>query len=209
MAFATDLLRLRSHLPPAAWPAVLAWLQEHPVLVRVSTSRRTKLGDYRTADRTRPHRISVNEDLNPYAFLVVLVHEFAHYTTFSRYRRHEPHGREWKAEYRRLMQPYLSQAVFPGDVLAALDRHLTDAPSSSCTDPHLMRTMRRYDLAPQTFLEELEERTVFRFQRKLFVKGPQLRTRFRCKCLNDSRMYLITSTAEVQVEQAGPVRMAS
>ena len=71
MAFATDLLRLRSHLPPAAWPAVLAWLQVHPVLVRVSTSRRTKLGDYRTADRTRPHRISVNEDLNPYAFLVV------------------------------------------------------------------------------------------------------------------------------------------
>lgn len=206
MAFATDLLRLRSHLPPAAWPAVLAWLQEHPVLVRISTSRRTKLGDFRTADRTRPHRISVNEDLNRYAFLVVLVHEFAHYTTFSRHRRHEPHGREWKAEYRRLMQPYLSPAVFPADILVALDRHLADAPSSSCTDQHLMRTMRRYDPAPMPFLEELEERTVFRFQRKLFVKGPQLRKRFRCKCLNDRRVYIIDPTAEVQVEQTGPVR---
>ena len=66
----------------------------------------------------------VNEDLNRFAFLVVLVHEFAHYATFQKYRRHEPHGAEWKAEYKRLMRPLLSREVFPADVLRMGDLFL-------------------------------------------------------------------------------------
>jgi predicted SprT family Zn-dependent metalloprotease len=151
----------------------------------------------------------VNHDLNRYAFLVVLVHEFAHYTTFQRHRRHAPHGPEWKAEYHRLMQPFLSPAVFPPDLLAALQRHLEDPPGSSCTDRHLMRTLRRYDPDPGPFLEELLESTVFRFQQKLFVKGPRMRTRYKCKCLNDERMYLIDPTSAVHVEQVLSVREAT
>ena len=55
----------------------------------------------------------------------------------------------------------------------------------------------------------LREATVFRFQQKIFVKGPQLRKRFKCKCLNDRRIYFIDPTAEVQVEQPVQVRRAS
>lgn len=90
-----------------------------------------------------------------------------------------------------------------------MERHLEDAPSSSCTDRELMRTLRRYDAEPRPFLEELEESTVFRFQRKLFVKGPRLRSRFKCKCLNDKRLYIIDPTAEVQVERPLGIRRAS
>lgn len=208
-ARATDLLGLRAHVPAAAWPIVVLWLQRHPVVVRVSPSRRTKLGDYRVGNRRQPHRISVNNDLNKYAFLTVLVHEFAHYTTFQRFPRHDPHGREWKAEYKRLMRPFLAPGIFPSDLLHALDHHLTDAPSSSCTDHGLMRVLRRYDPDPLPFLEELRESTVFRFQRKLFVKGALMRKRYKCKCLNDRRLYFIDATAEVQVEQPMQVRRAS
>jgi SprT protein len=209
MAPVTDILRLRAHVPAASWPAVLSWLQRNRVLVRVSPSRRTKLGDYRVANRTQPHRITVNEDLNKYAFLTVLIHEFAHFTTFQRYKRHEPHGKEWKAEYKRLMQPFLSREVFPADVLHQLTHHLNDAPSSSCTDHDLMRVLRRYDPDPRPFLEELRDGTVFRFNSKLFVKGEQLRKRYKCKCLNDRRTYFIDPTAEVQLEQPMTVRKAS
>lgn len=204
----TDILRLRTHLPRRAWPVVENWLRRNSVLVRISAPRVTKLGDYRTATRTQPHRISVNEDLNPYAFLVVLVHEFAHFTTFSKYRRHEPHGAEWKAEYKRLMRPFLSREIFPADVLRVLILHLNDAPSSSCTDHVLMRVLRRYDREPSPFLEELEQNTVFRFNRKLFVKGPRLRKRYRCRCLNNRRIYLIDPTAEVQLDRPLSARKA-
>lgn len=205
----TDILRLQAHLPRRAWPVVEQWLRRNPVQVRISPPRTTKLGDYRTATRTQAHRISVNEDLNRYAFLVVLVHEFAHYATFQKYRRHEPHGTEWKAEYKRLMRPFLSREVFPADVLRVLVLHLHDAPSSSCTDHGLMRVLRRYDRAPRPFLEELEENTVFRFNDKIFIKGRQLRKRFRCRCLNNRRIYLIDPTAEVHLEQALATRKAS
>ena len=97
---------------------MLQWLKDHPVLVRVSPSRATKLGDYRSATATMPHRISVNGDLNKYAFLVTLVHEFAHYTTYvSNKRWLKPHGAYWKREYAQAMTPFLSGRVFPADLL--------------------------------------------------------------------------------------------
>ncbi len=37
-------------------------------------------------------------------------------------------------------------------------------------------------------LEELEDRSVFRFNEKIFVKGPQMRRRYKCHCLNDRRL---------------------
>lgn len=209
MPVTTDLLGLRAHVPAAAWPLVLHWLQRNPVIVRVNPSRRTKLGDYRVANRRQPHRITVNEDLNKYAFLTVLVHEFAHYHTFQRFPRHLPHGAQWKAEYKRLMRPFLSDGIFPKDVLHALEHHLADAPSSSCTDHGLMRVLRRYDADPRPFLEELPDQAIFRFQHRLFVKGARMRKRFKCKCLNDRRLYFIDPTAEVFVEPQAQVRQAS
>lgn len=209
MTRSTDILALRAHVPAASWPVVVSWLRRNPVLVRLSRSRKSKLGDYRVGNKRMPHRISVNTDLNKYAFLTVLVHEFAHHSTFEKFKRHQPHGKEWKAEYKRLMRPFLSREIFPADVLHRLEHHLNDAPSSSCTDHDLMRVLRRYDADPLPFLDELRESTVFRFQQKIFVKGPQLRKRYKCKCLNDRRIYLIDPTAEVHVDQPMVVRKAS
>ncbi|MGV3636215.1 MAG: SprT-like domain-containing protein [Flavobacteriales bacterium] len=206
----TDPELLRKYIPGAAWPVVLTWLRNNPVQVRISRPRQTKLGDYRSATRTQPHRVSVNADLNPYAFLVTLVHEFAHYSTFITTRRWTtPHGPAWKSEYARLMRPFLSQAVFPPDVLKALEHHLQDAPASSCTDQNLMRVLMNHDAEPRQLLEELPDRSVFRFNERVFVKGPQLRKRYKCHCLNDRRNYIIDPLAEVQVHGPMVVQKAS
>lgn len=200
----TDPELLRKYIPSAAWPVVLHWLRQNPIQVRISRPRQTKLGDYRSATRTQPHRVSVNADLNPYAFLVTLVHEFAHYSTFmSTHRWSSPHGPAWKNEYARLMRPLLSPEVFPLDVLQALERHLVDAPASSCSDQNLMRVLMKHDREPRQLLEALPDRSVFRFNERVFVKGPQLRKRYKCHCLNDRRNYIIDPLAEVQVH--GPM----
>jgi len=206
----TDPERLRKQLPAAAWPVVVSWLRKNPIQVRISRPRQTKLGDYRSATRTQPHRVSVNADLNKYAFLVTLVHEFAHYSTFMQTRRWtQPHGTAWKNEYAKLMRPFLSRSVFPADVLNALEHHLQDAPASSCTDHGLMRVLMNYDREPRQLLEELPDRSVFRFNERVFVKGPQLRKRFKCQCLNDRRNYIIDPLAEVHVHGPMVVRKAS
>jgi len=41
------------------------------------------------------------------------------------------------------------------------------------------------------------------------VKGPRLRKRFRCRCLNDRRIYFIDPLAEVHVDRPAGARAAS
>ncbi len=195
---ATDLAMLRSHLPEAAWPPVAQWLHQHRIAVEVVPPRRTKLGDYWLPRPGREPRITVNNDLNPYAFLVTLVHEFAHHTTYSTGKRTAPHGTEWQGEYQRLMRPFLSPAVLPPDVLIALQRHLTRASASSCTDRTLMRALLRHEAEPVLVLEALPERTVFQYNASIFVKGPRLRKRYKCRCLNNRRIYLMDPLVEVR-----------
>lgn len=202
---ATGPEALRERLPAGAVPVVLDWLHRNQVQVRITPRRATKLGDYRTPGAGRPARISVNGDLNPYAFLVTLVHEFAHHATFERSGpRVRPHGLEWKRTYKELMRPYLAPTVLPGDVRTILTHHLNDAPASSCSDPALVRVLRRYDERVLPLLDELPEHTVFRFNERLFVKGSVRRSRVSCRCLNDRRLYTIDRLAGVELEAPLP-----
>ena len=75
----TEFEAVRNHLPPSTWKYVSNLLLEYPVVVRVVPHRATKLGDYRPPRLDECcHRITVNDDLNIYAFLVTLLHELAH-----------------------------------------------------------------------------------------------------------------------------------
>ncbi|MBK6343971.1 MAG: SprT-like domain-containing protein [Flavobacteriales bacterium] len=205
---ASSLDALRGHLPEAAWPPVLEWLRAHPIQVRITRPRRSKLGDYRNDFRGSSPRITVNGDLNPYAFLVTLVHEFAHHAVFLESPRAEPHGAEWKRAYQRLLRPLLSPSVVPPDVLLALTLHLRRPAASSCTDPQLMRALHRHDPRPGLLLERLPERAVFGFHKSLYVKGQRQRTRYRCMCLNDRRTFLMPPLIEVRVTQPLPLPAA-
>lgn len=163
------------HLPAGTRSYVADLLAAHPVDVRLSRPRRTKLGDHRppTAPRTR-HRITVNHDLNPYAFLTTLIHEIAHAATWescqgeschgesrrvasrrgaafratfprSRIRRVRPHGAEWKAEFERLLQPVVTGRMLPDDVGTALERSMRRPAAATCSDRDLMLALARYD----------------------------------------------------------------
>lgn len=198
---AHGLERLRQHLPEAAWPLVLAWLREHPLKLRITRPRATKLGDYRN-DRTGcSPRISVNGDLNPYAFLVTLIHEFSHHAVFLEAPGADPHGPEWRRAYSRLMRPFLNPSVLPPDVLLALTLHLRRPPASSCGDPLLMRTLHRYDPDPGLLLERLPEGAVFWYRASLYIKGPRLRKRFKCLSIKDHRVFLMHPLIEVGINR--------
>jgi hypothetical protein len=202
---ADSLERLRQHLPEAAWPPVLAWLREHPLELRITRPRATKLGDYRNDRAGRSPRISINGDLNPYAFLVTLIHEFAHHAVFLEAPRAEPHGHEWRIAYSRLMRPFLSPSVLPPDVLLALTLHLRRPPASSCGDPALMRALHRHDPDPGLLLERLPEGAVFGYRGLLYIKGPRLRKRFKCLSIKDRRVFLMHPLMEVGINRAEPL----
>lgn len=194
---------LAKYIPPEFVHQVSQWLSAHEVELRITRARQSKLGDYRSPQRGHGHRISVNRDLNPYSFVVTLIHEIAHLNTFVVHKnRVKPHGEEWKREFQWLMSHFDLEAIFPGDVSLALHNYLRNPAASSCTDPLLLTVLRRYDpeVPGVAILEELPPNTLFRIGKKrIFRKGEKLRKRFKCLEISSQRQYLINGLAEVEI----------
>jgi hypothetical protein len=179
---------VRTRLPDSALPYVVDLLASLPIDLRLARPRRTRLGDHRGPTSAVPrHRISVNEDLNPYAFLTTLLHEIAHAATWERHRRRRrrlrPHGPEWKAEFERILRPFVAGDVLPHDVAAALGRAMADPAAATCSDRQLTLALARYDAVGRggVFVETLRSGTIFRVDGgREFRLGPRVRSRFRC-----------------------------
>lgn len=192
---------LAKYLPAEAAPVVARWIDYFKCEFTISKSRNSKFGDYRPPFKGRGHRISVNYNLNPYAFLVTTVHEFAHLLTWQEHQRKaKPHGAEWKSNFKRMMKPFLDKKVFPEDVCLAVTKYLDNPAASSCTDVNLFRVLRQYDPIQTSFhtVESLPENAVFALKdQRIFRKESRLRKRFRCTELKTGLVYLFSPLAEV------------
>lgn len=191
---------LKRFIPEPAAPLISDWVDHLQVELKITRSRETVLGDYRHPFGGKGHRISINNDLNPYAFLITLVHEFAHLVCWNKHRNLvKPHGDEWKVEFKRLMQPFFQMDIFPEKINHALQRYLKDPAASSCADPVLLRTLKEFDTRNQTvFVSAIPAGGNFRLKNgRLFQKMDKVRTRFKCKEVETGRIYLFSPVAEV------------
>ena len=67
-----------SFIPKEAVSIINQWLNRYKCKLIISKPRKTKLGDYRWPQNGKGHIISINNNLNKYAFLLTLTHEIAH-----------------------------------------------------------------------------------------------------------------------------------
>lgn len=192
-------------LPVGACGYVEKLVTRLPLEVRIARPRRTKLGDHRPPGRGRPfHRITINDDLNPYAFLTTFLHELAHAATWDRHRgrrRLRPHGPEWKAEFGGILRPVVEQAVLPATVTAALARSLQSPAAATCTDRGLVLALAEFDPPPagRVRVEELAEATFFRTDRgTIFRAGRMIRSRRACFEQPGGREYRVHGLALVE-----------
>lgn len=193
-------------MPPGAAPIIAKWIDYFQCEFKISKGRATKLGDYRHPFRNAGHKISVNNNLNAYAFLVTTVHEFAHLLTWNDHRnRVKPHGNEWKHNFKRMMAPFLEQNVFPEDLKKTIVAYLNNPSAASCTDLKLSRALKKYDRhLDVSRLEELPLNAVFSIKDgRQFKKGEKLRKRYRCLCLDNGNIYLFNPLAEVTLAATG------
>ena len=169
---------------------------------KVKKSRQTKMGDYRYDFRSGKQSITINNDLNPYAFLITYLHEVAHLMAFSKFgRKIQPHGQEWKNAFKEVSQPMLTSDIFPPPVLSALSHYLKNPKASSCSDPRLYSVLKKYDQREDVLLlKEINLGQRFYFNQKLFVKLEKKRTRSVCQEVVSKKKYLISEIAEVTTE---------
>lgn len=178
---------LHNRVPPAAVAYCAGLFNDLNATLKVTRPRRTKHGDFR-ADAQGQCVITVNESLNPYAFLITYIHEVAHLAVYRRLvqasrRRHiRPHGTEWQAAFRSLMAPLLNESVFPPAILIQLQGYMIKPAASSGTHIGLTQALREYDAPPggHSLLVDLAEGQTFAFQKKQYVRGMKRRTRIVC-----------------------------
>ncbi len=196
---------LAQYMPPQAAPIIAKWIDYFQCEFKISKGRSTKLGDYRHPFSGKGHKISVNNNLNQYSFLVTTVHEFAHLLTWNDHKNKvKPHGTEWKRNFKRMMLPFFEIDVFPVDVKQSIVNYLNNPAASSCTDLTLARTLKKYDRsALGIHVEQLPANTIFKLaDGRKFEKGERIRKRYRCVCLDNGKIYLFNPLAEVFTEEA-------
>jgi len=140
------LHQLKQYLPQGCFEEVSHYLLHYKVQLTITRERKSVLGDYRNSFADKNHRISVNGNLNPYSFLITLLHELAHLFTYERFgHRVQAHGPEWKNEYSKVLAQFLLKKVFPPDIHKTLLKTLQNPAASSCADTSLLRVLHQYD----------------------------------------------------------------
>lgn len=195
------LQQLKQYLPEGSFDDVVHYLLHYKVHLTITRERKTVLGDYRHSYADKNHRISVNGNLNPYAFLITLLHELAHLFTFERYgHRVQAHGAEWKNEYSKILAQFLLKKVFPPDIYNTLLKTLQNPAASSCADTSLLRVLHKYDAKAEGvhLVESLPEGALFKVKGgRVFKKGERVRKRFKCLEIDTGKVYLFSPVYEV------------
>ncbi|MBA2330970.1 MAG: SprT-like domain-containing protein [Flavisolibacter sp.] len=194
---------LQQFLPPGTYEQVFNYLHLYNVHLTIARERKSILGDYRHRTYDRNHRISVNGNLNPYAFLITLLHELAHLLQYEQYgNKVYAHGQEWKIIFSKLLAQFIEHNIFPADVKQALVRSLTNPAATSCADDGLLRVLKTYDKNNDHLLliEQVPANALFKTNDgKVFQKGKKLRKRYQCVELSSKKLYLFSPVYEVEI----------
>jgi hypothetical protein len=191
---------LRPYLPENSIELVMDFIDGRNVHMRIARGRKSKLGDYRPPVKDRHHRISVNGDLQPCEFLITLTHEIAHMLTWERYgRKARPHGKAWKEEYSRMLAALLERKIFPPDIHLVIEEHVLNPKATSRFNTDLVKVLHSGNtLQEGIFLEDLPAGTSFSLPNgRRFIKMDKLRKWYRCKSLDNKRMYRVSPVARV------------
>ena len=194
---------LQNYLPAGTFDNIVGYLRQYKVHLTISGKRKSILGDYRHRTNSDNHRISVNGNLNAYSFLITLLHEMAHLLTFEQFgRKVQPHGREWKEIFGKLLDNFLANKIFPPEIEEELFSTIKNPAAGSCAEVGLLRVLRKFDTGNNSYklLEELPLSTFFSIDDgRIFKKGEKLRKRFKCKEIQTAKEYLFSPVYEVEV----------
>ena len=192
------------HFPPKVAEYCFNLWDELKFEFVVSKKRDSKLGDFKFTSN-KGFQITVNHNLNPFAFLVTYLHEVAHLITYQRHKNQvNPHGQEWKDAFKELFDPILDPELLPQELVPVLQAYLINPVATSNGFTPLVEALKIYDQnqEPAILLFNLPEGEIFQLKNLQLKKGKLRRTRYICQDIHNSKLYLVAKNAQVQPFEA-------
>ena len=189
-----------SFVPNEVNDYVNSLIEGQDLIIKIVPKRRTKHGDYRRSKNK--DIITINHMDNKYRFLLILIHELAHFNVYKKNIRTSPHGQIWKKEFKKLLQPILDINLFPNGLQILINEHMKNPKSSFSYDSHLEMELNKYDNDNDnyTYLEEIDIGDIFRYNNdKLYKKIAKRRKRYLCIENDSGRKYLFLAHAKVEL----------
>lgn len=198
--FSSDESSVFRLFPEKSLPLVQQMIDQSGIILKLSPPRRRKLGDYRLARNGKPPVITINQNLNPYHFLLTFLHELAHHYTFQKFGQNQrPHGHHWKEEFHGLLKHFIENECFPPEIIQVLSNRRQKFSASANSDIQLKQALRKYDNNISTTpLYLLPSGSVFALpDGRRFIKLQKRRKNFLCRKLDNEQLYIFSPVAEV------------
>ena len=179
---------------------VKSLIEGQDLIIKTVPKRRTKHGDYRKSNNK--DIITINHIDNKYRFLLILIHELAHFNVYKKNIRTSPHGQIWKKEFKKLLQPILDINLFPNGLQILINAHMKNPKSSFSYDSLLEMELNKYDNdnGNYTYIEEIDIGDIFRYNNdKIYKKIEKRRKRYLCIENNSGRKYLFLPHVKVEL----------
>jgi SprT protein len=171
--------------------------------LHVENERKSKYGDY-SPHSGKGNRISINFNLSKFDFLITFIHELSHHTAYLKYgQKHDPHGEEWKNEFKKNMIPfYEHEILFPKDLKTVLAKHMQNPKYSHAADLKLLQTLKKYDAKKTNTitLSDLKNGTLFKMKDypDVLKRIEKLRTYILCEAENGKK-FRVHAMVEVTI----------
>ena len=193
-------MNLSSFLTHETIKKINSWEEKFNVKVIVCSPSKSRLGVF-IPKRHDYHVVRINNNPNKYEFLITLIHEIAHASIWEKYgKRVNPHGDEWKEQYKKMMLPFLNPEFFPEDILRPLSNHIINPRASIVRDLELSMILKKYDKHKSTFISEINDGDEFYIDNgKRFVRIEKLRKNYQCKEISTGKLYRFSPLAEVNL----------
>ena len=193
------MLSFIRYIPKNSIEKINFWTSKTNSTIRVSKKRFTKLGDFKViSDKLY---ISVNKDLNKYAFLLTLTHELAHAFTYINYKNTVlPHGKEWKNIFQYMLLELLEIPIFPQDITTYLKIYAKNPKASKLSDINLYRALSNYDQIKSITISDIHRGKKFTVHNEcIYTKGDVLRKNIKCYNNNNGRIYLFHPLTKIKL----------
>lgn len=189
----------QTYIPEKAIPIVQYLIEQHHFTLKIVNQRLTKHGDFRKLPNG-DFQITINNNLNPYQFLLTLIHEVAHYVTYQKFGIVQPHGKHWKTIFQHLMLPFLQPKIYPKHILPLLANYLKNPKASTDADVNLSLAFKKYSKETgKNFIFEVPNGSLFQFKKAIYKRGNKRRTRIECLHTLNNRVYLFNQNVEVTI----------